>query len=67
LGFTDLPTSRLDLENVFCIPDSAKNQCADGNYFDTIMKICTKCPKGCSSCKSEQECTACSVKKMIVN
>ena len=67
LSFTDLPTSRLNLENLNCISDSAKSQCAEGLYFNSIMKTCTKCPKGCASCKSDQECTACSVQKMSVN
>eukprot|EP00826_Nyctotherus_ovalis_P010754 TRINITY_DN12818_c0_g1_i3.p1 TRINITY_DN12818_c0_g1~~TRINITY_DN12818_c0_g1_i3.p1 ORF type:complete len:280 (+),score=64.22 TRINITY_DN12818_c0_g1_i3:77-916(+) len=33
--------------------------CIDGSYFDVSQKACTVCPKECSKCYGEQNCTEC--------
>lgn len=68
VAFSDLTTPQLNLMNNFCLDTAPlKTMCAAGLYFDTILKTCVQCPVGCASCNSENECTSCGVKKMVVD
>jgi hypothetical protein len=43
------------------------DKCADGTYASKMTMKCEKCPKGCTTCDSEEKCTGCSAKYTMTN